>query len=223
MMEPRDAALGHGSEAPVADPAKPRAVSASSTSAPGAAEGDVETPVDSAAFRRAFEDNAERVYRLLLRLGVSARDVEDLCQEVFVVAHRNWHNFRGEAKRSTWLCGIAVRLAANHRRLARVRRERLRDPQLGTPEAIPGGLSHTPATQADGLDTQRRADTLHRVLAELSESYRQVLVMYELEELPMAEVADALEIPLQTGYSRLYAGRKALRQALQRLAARGDL
>lgn len=184
--------------------------------------------VDPAAFRQLFEDNAGRVYRLLLRLGVTSREVEDLCQEVFVVAHRNWHDFRGDAKRSTWLCGIAVRLAANHRRLARVRRERLSDPQVGTGDVGLGAQGHgaeghTRATQAEGLDARARAATLHRVLAELPESYRQVLVMYELEELSMAQVTESLGIPLQTGYSRLYAGRKALGQALRRAASQGAL
>lgn len=171
---------------------------------------------DPQIFAALFRDQAGRVFRLLLRLGVAERDAEDLCQEVFLTAHRCWTDFRGTAKRSTWLCGIAVRVAANHRRLARVRRERLDDqPALEQASAL--------ETADVGLEQRQRNALLHRVLSELPEPRRQVLVLYELEGLGMSEVADMIGVPLQTGYSRLHAARKDLRTALERARRRGEL
>jgi RNA polymerase sigma-70 factor (ECF subfamily) len=61
---------------------------------------------------------------------------------------------------------------------------------------------------------------LAKALAELDEAKREVFVLAELEEMPVPEIARALEIPLNTAYSRLRAAREAFEQALARAAAR---
>ena len=151
------------------------------------------------AFAQVFEAHAPTVWRALRRLGVPESDVEDLCQEVFVVVHRKLPSFEGRSALSTWIYGICVRVASDHRKRAHVRRERPTD-------EVPEGRQSAP--QIAELEREQARRMLDRALAELDEDKRAVFVLYEVEELTMAQVADAVGCPLQTAYSRLYAARK---------------
>src|SRR6185369_18089829 len=73
--------------------------------------------------RAVFDEHARYVWRALRHLGIPEADVEDLCQEVFVVVQRKLAEFEGRSELRTWLYGICLRVAADHRRRAYVRRE----------------------------------------------------------------------------------------------------
>ena len=79
------------------------------------------------AVTRIYQANADFVWRSLQRLGVRGPDLDDVLQEVFVVVHQRLGTFDGTAKMTTWLFGIAMRIASDYRRSARVRREVLTD------------------------------------------------------------------------------------------------
>ncbi len=146
-----------------------------------------------------FREYAPFVWRALRRLGVREADVEDVCQEVFVVVHRKLGDFEGRSSLRTWIYGICARTASDYRRSGRVRREVVTD---APPEmAAEGGHEDVVALK------QARAK-LDRILDELDDDKRAVFVLYEIEELSMAQVADSLGCPLQTAYSRLHAARK---------------
>jgi RNA polymerase sigma-70 factor (ECF subfamily) len=147
------------------------------------------------------------VWRVLRRLGVSERDVEDVCQEAFLVVHRRLDEFEGRSSLRTWIYGICARVASEHRR-----RPHLRLEALG--EAPPDGS--VPAPQHDDLERRRALEQLDRALGELDDDKRAVFVLYELEELPMSEIAETLGCPLQTAYSRLHAARRVVGLAFAR-------
>ena len=159
-------------------------------------------------FDEVFRVHAPLVWRALRRLGVREDDVKDLCQEVFVVVHRKLPEFEGRAKLSTWVYGICVRVASDHRKRAHVRHE--------SADAVPEGRLSAPQLN-DIAHTQARA-LLDTVLAELDEDKRAVFVLYEIEELPMADVAIAVGAPLQTAYSRLHAARKLVAESIAKRA-----
>jgi len=174
-------------------------------------------PSEPAEFSEIYRDNVAFVWRSLRRLGVNARDVDDVCQEVFVIVHRKLSTFDATATMRTWLFGIARRVAADHRKRAHVRRE--------TP-AAPSELDVNQAGPSDGpdpLELRRARAILDEILDELDEAKRAVFVLFELEEMPMAEVAKAVECPLQTAYSRLAAARKQVESAVLRRQLRGAL
>lgn len=162
-------------------------------------------------FDEVFRLHAPLVWRALRRLGVREADVEDLCQEVFVVVHRKLPDFEGRAKLSTWVYGICVRVASDHRKRAHMRHE--------SPDAVPEGRLSAPQLN-EIAHTQARA-LLDAVLAELDEDKRAVFVLYEIEELPMADVALAVGAPLQTAYSRLHAARKFVAESIAKRAEGG--
>jgi RNA polymerase sigma-70 factor (ECF subfamily) len=134
-------------------------------------------------------------------LGVPEKDVQDQSQEVFVAVFRGLAGFAGRSALRTWIYGICVRVASNHRRRAHVRRERsVSEPPEQT----------SPADQLELFEQRQGHPALRRLLDTLDDDKRQVFVLYELEELSMKEVAEACGCPLQTAYSRLHAARRLL-------------
>lgn len=117
-----------------------------------------------------------------------------------MAVHKGLSSFGGRSSVRTWIYGICVYVASNHRRRAYVRRERaVAEP----PEAID--------LQAhEAFEQGQRWPALQRLLDTLDPEKREVFVLYELEELSMREVAEACDCPLQTAYSRLHAARRLL-------------
>ena len=150
--------------------------------------------------------NAPYVWRVLRRLGVREADVEDVAQDVFVVVHRKLPQFEGRSALRTWIYGICARTASDHRRLAHVRREEA----TSRPPERAGS-----APQLAELEARDRRALLDAALDALDDDKRAVLVLYEIEEVPMKDVADALGCPLQTAYSRLHAARRELKVAVE--------
>lgn len=165
-------------------------------------------------FDAVVAEHGPYLWRVLRRLGVRPSDVEDVWQETFIVVHRKLDAFEGRSQLRTWLSAIAVRVASDYRNRAHRRREQ------ATEEVPDGG---TAASQHDDLVEQERRALLDRLIGELKPEQREVIVLYEFAELPMQEVAEALGCPLQTAYSRLHAGRRALEQAARRESARRGL
>lgn len=161
-------------------------------------------------FEAVFAEHAPYVLRVLPRLGVSDADLDDVAQEIFIAVHRGLADFEGRSRVRTWIYGIALRVAGNYRRRAH-RRHEVRGLEIE--------ISEEP-TQADGLERARSRQLLAAALDELSERKREVFVLYEIEELSMAEVAQAVDCPLFTAYARLYAARREMKQSIERMSQR---
>jgi RNA polymerase sigma-70 factor (ECF subfamily) len=158
-------------------------------------------------FVELFREHAPYVWRLLRRLGVAESDAKDVCQDVFVIVHRKLDVIPSASSARAFVYGISVRAAADYRRLARVRRERLTD---DIPERV------DPANHETSLDGRRAIAYLHDVLSRMADRKREVFVLYELEELSMSEIVEIVGCPLQTAYSRLHAARDEVKQAFAR-------
>jgi RNA polymerase sigma-70 factor (ECF subfamily) len=138
-------------------------------------------------------EHADFVWRTLRFLGVRHADLDDACQEVFIVVLRKLESLEKRSSLKAWLRGICVKKAAAYRRRAHVQRE------VSVAEPAEERLASTPESHV----TQReKLDLLERALETLSEEQRAVFVLYEIEGLPMKAVAEAVGCPLQTAYSR---------------------
>lgn len=153
-------------------------------------------------------EHGPTLWRALRRLGVRDADVDDLCQDVFLVAHRQLAGFRGDSSERTWLYGIAVRVASDYRRRAHIRHEELVD-------RVPDRAA--PAEQETAVAQHEAIVQLDAALEALDEDKRTVIVLYEIEQLSMVELAAVVGCPVQTAYARLYAARKRLEVALDEL------
>jgi RNA polymerase sigma-70 factor (ECF subfamily) len=160
-----------------------------------------------------FDDHFDYVWGTLRRLGVPSADLEDLVHEVFLKIHLRRADYDDTRNVRPWLFGFAYRVAADYRRLARHRVE------------VRGAT-------ADVADDQTRADDrvamneeralLKAALECVEVERRAVLVLHDLDEVPIPEVALALEIPLNTAYSRLRLARNEFAIAAKRLRLARD-
>lgn len=160
------------------------------------------------SFRQIFDQHAAAVGRTLRYLGVPEADLWDAAQEVFVVVDRRHSEFEGRARLATWIRQICVRVALAHRRRQMRRRE---DVVAQPPEASVEAEQHT------DIEQREQRALLTRLLDTLDDDHRAIIVLHEIERLPMREVAEALGCPLQTAYSRRNVALDRLRAALEQM------
>lgn len=157
-------------------------------------------------FRTVFETYAPFVWRVLRRLGVREAEVADVSQETFLVLHKRLATFEGRSSLKTFVYGIAVRVAADHRKRAWVRREQATD-------EVPEGAGET-QTAERSLQAKQALQALDKALAELTDEQREVFVLYELEELTLAEIASITDAAISTLHSRLALARAHVQSRL---------
>ena len=166
-------------------------------------------PALAESVEHVYQHHAEFVWACLQRFGIRDRDLDDALQEVFVVVHRRLASFRGEARMTTWLYSICLRVAQTHRRRGYVRRELSVD-RFGD------DVLHDHVNPEDELVVRERRRVLGAILDELDLEKRALLVMFEIDEVPCEEIAAVLGLPLGTVYSRLHVARKAFEKAVAR-------
>jgi RNA polymerase sigma-70 factor, ECF subfamily len=165
--------------------------------------------------RTIYREHGRFVWLSLQRLGIHPSDLDDIAQDVFMIVHRRLDTFDRRARVSTWLFGICMRVAANYRRRRR-----------WTREVLSGGLEDDrPATltAADDILVRREQRELaERALNRLEVAKRATFVMFEIESLSCQEIAELMNVPIGTVYSRLHSARRQLEKNLTRdLARRG--
>lgn len=158
---------------------------------------DMSVPAETDTFYAIYEREVSYVWRTLGRLGVSPSELADGVHDVFVIVHRRWSDIDFERPIRPWLFGIARRVAAGMRRK---RRE------------LPSEIA---ATTPPSPHPER--DFLWRVLAELDEDRREVLVLHDIEGYTGAEIAAMLTIPANTVHSRLRLAREDMRAIVTKL------
>jgi len=155
----------------------------------------------------AFQRELDYVYRTFRRLGAPASELDDLAQELFLVLRSTWPNYDQARPLRPYLFGIAFRIAAaNHRK-------RRRELSVELVEAQDGG----PGPEEE-LEAKQSRALLLAALERVPLPRRAVLVMYDIDDMPMDEVAAALAIPRFTAYSRLRKARRELEAGVKALS-----
>jgi RNA polymerase sigma-70 factor, ECF subfamily len=166
---------------------------------------------DPVRVRAMVTEHFDFVWRSLVRLGVPRRDAEDALQQVFMVASRKLATIEPGRERG-FLFGTALRLASRARRTEQRRREVL------------DGNEHErldPAPSADDrIDQARARATVDAILAAMPLELRAVFMLFELEQMTMAEIAALLELPSGTVASRLRRAREHFQASVRRVSAR---
>jgi RNA polymerase sigma-70 factor (ECF subfamily) len=156
-----------------------------------------------------FAEHGDYVWNALRRLGVPVADLEDLTHDTFLAVFKHWHAYDPKRPLRPWLFGFALRVASDHRRLARHRLEVSRElPE--TPDGMPSAVEQ--------LLKQEREALAHAALQAVELSRRAVFILYELDGSTLPEIAAALAIPLGTASSRLRLAREDFASAVKRLA-----
>jgi len=156
---------------------------------------------DREAFAVLFEQYKNLVYKTACLILGDAHEAEDALQEVFLLVHKSLTTF--DARKgafTTWLHRITLNFCLNHRR--RKNHHALEDVQ-------PSPATHFPGAQL------AEEDALWRATRSLSDKQQAVVILRYYWELPYAEIASILEVPLGTVKSRLDLALKTLRKILE--------
>lgn len=171
-------------------------------------------PAAVPSFQTVYETYFSFVWATTRRLGVDPAAMDDVVQEIFIAVHGSLSTLQRPEALKSWLYSVARRTVSNHHRAIRARGGKgstVVDDELESSQPTPFDV-----TQKNS-DLQLLAD----LLAELEEPKREVFALVELEEMTVPEAAEALEIPINTAYSRLRAARLAFEAAVARHDARG--
>ena len=165
-----------------------------------------------AGFEQEALPHLDTLYRVALRLTGEAAAAEDLVQETMLRALRAWRSFQPGSNARAWLVTILRNQFINGWRARR------RAPAAVGFDTIPE-LPDVGDPDPEGRFFRELVDD--EVLAavdDLPEDFREVLVLSDMEGLPYAEIAEALDVPVGTVKSRLFRARRILQDRLRRYA-----
>jgi RNA polymerase sigma-70 factor (ECF subfamily) len=159
-----------------------------------------------ACFRTLFQEQLRYVWTSLGRLGIGESDREDLAAEVFFRVHQRMADLDLTRPVRPWLLAFAVRVASEHRKRAQTRNENVGAADDAGTSAI--------ETRRVGSDDR---ELVELALQSLTLEKRAVFIMHFLDGFTIPEVAQALDIPVGTAYTRLRAARALFTDAVRRM------
>jgi RNA polymerase sigma-70 factor, ECF subfamily len=175
---------------------------------------------DAAAFEHLVGEQSGDVYALLYRLTADPEEARDLTQETFLRAFQSISHFRGDANLKTWVYRIAINQARNRWRWWRRRKRDVTVSLDGTDETHEQPLAVT-LRNDDAINPEQetlareREDQLREALSGLRRSYREAVVLRDVEGFSYEEIAETLQISIGTVKSRISRGRLELRRKLE--------
>ncbi|HXX68559.1 MAG TPA: sigma-70 family RNA polymerase sigma factor [Polyangiaceae bacterium] len=166
------------------------------------------------SFRALYDQYFDFVWSCARRMGVPTDAVDDVVQEIFIVVHGRLHTIERPESLRSWLYGVVRRTVSTYHRgrHARTARE--------SPEpSLEGTASPMQPSPLDLAVMSDEVKLMWRLLGQLDARKREVLILAELEEMAVPEIAEAIDIPLNTAYSRLRAARHDFNEAFLRYRA----
>lgn len=146
-----------------------------------------------------------KMKRYATRFLLNKEESEDIVQDIFIKAYQNIQSFQTSKKFSSWLYRIA------HNELINTIRKRQRKSWLSLD--LDALFPHPVSTENPSRDTEQEItkEMTNRCLSKLSAKYREVLILYYLQDLSYREIADILHVPISTVGIRIKRGKDALR------------
>jgi RNA polymerase sigma-70 factor (ECF subfamily) len=165
-----------------------------------------------------YAAHADDVRRWVLRIAGPSVDAEDIVHEVFIVVQRRLHEFRGDAKLTTWLYRITAFVS-----LRQLRKQRVRCVVHGFANDLADEIASFEPTPCEQLEKKQKAETVHAALDSLDSKHRDVLVLFELDGHNGEEIADLTSTKLATVWVRLHRGRARFRKRMQELQTNEEI
>ncbi|WP_022836850.1 RNA polymerase sigma factor [Salisaeta longa] len=189
----------------------------SSTTSDAPYDPDAVVAGDRAAFEALVRHETPRLFRIIKRYVSDDESARGLTQETFLQAYKGLDDFRGDSKLTTWIFGIGINLARSHVR--KRRREQPMDedtmdrlqPQFRMGHYVD---SFDPWHPEQSTERNERKQLVRDALDELSDTYREVIILRDLEERSTKETAELLDISRGAVRVRLHRARQALRSLL---------
>ena len=178
---------------------------------------------DKGAFTELVNRYAQRVFRVARHITKNDQDAEDVLQDTFLKAYSRLGQFEGNAKFYTWIVRVAVNEALMRMRRGKNRVTVSLDQELETSDgAIQRELPAGTESPEESLSRTELRESLTQAIDSLSEIYRPVFVLRDVEGLSTEETAEMLNLSLPAVKSRLLRARLQLRQKLRRFLKNDD-
>jgi RNA polymerase sigma-70 factor (ECF subfamily) len=161
-----------------------------------------------------LDQHGPKIHALALRLCGNRADADDMVQDVFLTALRKWHTFRHQANPGTWLYAIALRSCKHRLRAKGGTNTRVPAMSQLMPWAESTVMESAAATSDQDPVRREAVEAVHTAVASLPEHLRVPLILKEMLELPLADVAATLGLEVNTVKTRLHRARLALRKAM---------
>ena len=170
------------------------------------------------AFDELVRRHTPKLYAIVYHMTANREDTSDLLQDIFAKAYRSLARFRGQSQFYTWIYSIAVNMTLNFLKKRNRRQTMSLDDFDGAIERDPDFISSTsPNTPERDLELKELQRRLNTALMQLSEDHRTVVVLYDIQGLPHAEISRILGISEGTIRSRLFYAHRQLQSHLQDL------
>lgn len=180
---------------------------------------------DTGAFAVLVRRHQKRMLNIAFRLIGEYDEACDVVQESFLSAYRAIGKFRGDARFSTWLCGIVLNHSRSHLKERAVRSRRESESFDDPPESKNGRSVDEPASPAESvverIEKRELDEKVQDCIGSLDGEQREVLVLRDIQGFSYEEIGNLLKLPEGTVKSRLFRARNALKQGLSRVL--GDL
>lgn len=172
---------------------------------------------DADAFGQLVRTYQDRLFTTIGHLVGDATLAEDVVQDAFVQAYVKLDTFKGNSSFFTWLYRIAFNIAVNHRR-----QQRSAVSVEQNPETLGQMQADDTDCPSDQMERQERAELIQQALATLSEEFRMVLVLREMEGCDYQTIAGITNVSVGTVRSRLHRARALMREAIVRAERRSS-
>lgn len=175
---------------------------------------------DERAFSELVRAYERRVFALVLRMLGNHAEAEELAQEVFVQVFKAIGTFRGDSKLSTWIYRIAVNLCKNRSKYLRVRHDGEQEELEAIAERVPMGEAQRATVgsvaRPDEMVAARQTERIvQEAIAVLEPTFRECLVLRDVEELSYEEIGEITGLPPGTVKSRIFRARTQLRELVE--------
>lgn len=159
----------------------------------------------------------QKVYQVCYRMLNNQHEAEDIAQEAFIRAYTNLHTFDLKRKFSTWLFRIATNLCID--RIRKKKPDYYLDAEVAGTDGLDmySQISSTDRLPEEEIERMELQERIQYEISGLPEKYRTVIILKYIEELPLQEISEILDMPLGTVKTRIHRGREVLRKQLSNL------
>ena len=158
----------------------------------------------------------DRLHNFLYRYTHNHQDCEDLVQETFLRVYRSKHSYERIAKFSTWMYTIALNLAKSlYKKKQRMTTVTIHEDESDLDDR-PMKLVDNVILQDDSLHEKMCINELEKALKKLSDDFREVVILRDIQQLAYDEIAEITDLPMGTVKSRINRGRAHLQDLLEK-------
>jgi len=173
-------------------------------------------------FAKLVDIYKNKVFAFAYKFTNDYNEAQDLSQEIFIKIYNNISKFRFESSISTWIYKIATNMCIDYKR--KKKKEILNfNEELSQEGSLSIQLNSRDNSPEEIIISDEKQREVHKVIYNLPDIYKTVIMMYHFNELSYKEISTALSISEKTVETRLYRARRLLRDELSKISLGGEV